>query len=1055
MTSKRKCQKKENLLPMKSLTVKRSMMVMLCLTIVWAGLGGSLASAVYADASAIPPVIDGWVQISTAEQLRYVSENQGNYVNQNIKLMQDIVLPGSDYDWIPIGGNDYPAYSGIFDGQGYRISGIRIRSDKYNIGFFGVVTGTIQNLGVSVDIQRAETTASSSLSVGGLVGQLVGAQVIRCYTLGQVEGNNHLSLVSSDVGGLVGSAGPSSRISYSFSSASVKGGESIGRTSVAGLVGFSDRSSISHSYATGALYSSREATTFDETAGFIGFLIGSSIESSYTASVNHLYNPSMQWYAGFAFRIPETPQSNVSGSYYDQDAIQTTRGVRTGDVDISGISGLTTALMQQEESFVGWDFANTWAMASNVNGGRPYLRPVILTEALPQAAVQDAYEFQFRVFDGAAGGITWEATGLPPGLVMTVTGELSGTPSVNGVFPITVTAEDAGGATREKVLMLTVNEFASGITDFQLLPGSVPGSTMATGAPRQAGHTFAYRLSDSIEDQPLIGDALPAEAVAYVLDSDITEVLVGQYLSLYEVDALDRIQAWNQVQLVASHILPVPDPGSVTGAVYGVGGIPLEGAAVNLAGVSVTTVEEGIFQVPEIPPGQHELNITASGYRAVQLLVEVVSGEITDVGRIDLTVIPAASPPSYRPAPAAPSLTIPVLINGQAVQVKFVKETAEDGRSRLRLFLDDAVLNTAFAETTKTVIQIEPDEAIVALDIPLAAIHAVSAQKPEAAIEFSIAQASYSIPLSVWAASATQGTATLEIVQVTDTEHQTISDALAEQEAEMLGAPFQFAVYENNEKIPSYGNIYVTRSITLNMPVNPKQAGVVWMDADHRLHFIPTVFDQDGEITTAIFYAPHDSTYAVIRSNRTFEDLAGHWAQEEIVKLANKQLLQGIGPNTFAPNQAVTRAEFLTMLIRALGLSGTAGAIHPFTDVQEDDWYASAVKTAYQAGLITGHPDGTLLPNEPITREQMAVMLIRTVQFANRRLEPLGSADLDAYTDATHISGWARSAVEQTVSWDLKRGINALTFAPQALATRAQCAVVLDRLLIQLGFMDK
>lgn len=1051
---------------MNSQMIKRLMLLMLCTSIVWAGLGGSLVPVAYADELAIPPVHDGWVHISTAEQLIYINENQALYLDQNIKLLANIDLSGHAYNWVPFGGNNYPAFSGTFDGRGHMISGIWIRSEHQDIGFFGVVTGTIQNLGLSVDIQGGSHTENNVYNTGGLAGRLVGGQVIRCYSIGQVVGSNSTaSGAASATGGLIGSATNSSDISYSYSVASVTGGN-ISNMYAGGLVGSQGAGTISHAYALGPVSrpDSTSPIAYGYLGGFIAHLIYGSIDSSYAAGEITSTNIVNLIEGGF---IGSVNTSEVLRSYFDLDTTGLAEGIGSGGLATTEVTGLTTPQMQQEASFEGWDFTHSWNIHPSVHGGRPYLKPVILTASLPQATVQTEYTFNLRAFDGAAEGISWQVDGLPQGLAFSATGVIEGIPTEHGVFDLTIIAMDRGGATHETMLTLTVTALASGITDFQLLPGSVLGSTVANGTPRQPEHTYAYRLSDTVESQPYIGDALPIDTIAYGLGSDIEGVHVGQYLSIYEIDSSNRIQAWNQLQLEAAHIQSGGRGGTVTGAVYGTGNLPLEGVSVAMSSMSVTTDVYGRFVLEDIVPGEYELLLTASGYRAEQSMVEVIAGEVTDVGQIELTALlpdvptPPTPAPSYPVQTTPPTSTVQVQINGQLIQMKYTKETAEDGRSRLRIGLDEATINTAFnsAQDSRVVIHIEPEEAIIVLDLPLAAVHNVLLKSPEAEIQLTIPGASYSVPLKVWATSKTQGQgiASLEIAHLTHLEQQKIDHTLAGRDIVLLGTPLQFNIYSNSEKVISYGNIYPIRTLTLNTQVDPRQATAVWIDTDYQLHFVPTTFDRNGEVTTASFFAPHDSTYAVIQSSHTFADLVGHWAEDDIIMLANKHILQGVTPNLFAPNRTVTRAEFLTMLVRALGLSGVAGAgeSQPFTDVYPEDWFVSVVKIAYQAGLVEGNTDSTLRPHEPLTREQMATMLIRAINFTGMEQPAVNPDAMTTYSDASDIAEWASLSVMHILTLEIMNGMTETTFAPQVLATRAQSAVVLERLLLHLGFIDK
>ncbi|HZG78219.1 MAG TPA: S-layer homology domain-containing protein, partial [Paenibacillus sp.] len=155
-----------------------------------------------------------------------------------------------------------------------------------------------------------------------------------------------------------------------------------------------------------------------------------------------------------------------------------------------------------------------------------------------------------------------------------------------------------------------------------------------------------------------------------------------------------------------------------------------------------------------------------------------------------------------------------------------------------------------------------------------------------------------------------------------------------------------------------------------------------------------------------------------------------------------------------APEAKVTRAQFAALLVRALGLTERTGD-GTFADVASGAWYAGAAEAASEAGLATGFEDGTFRPDAAITREQMAVMIGRAIEAAGRQA-PAASAEgaLHAFGDASAISSWARSAVAASAEAGIVRGGADATFRPAGLATRAESAAMLKRLLQYVEFID-
>lgn len=501
-----------------------------------------------AAADLAPPESEGWVQVSTAEQLAYIDENQSLYLSRNILLMNDIDMTG--YQWIPFGGNGVAKFSGIFDGRGYRISGIHIplTSLQY-VGFFGQSSGIVKNLGVAVDIEGGTFHQPGSTNTGGLIGELDGGSIDYCYVQGKVVGVNAtsgLGAISSTTGGLVGQAKNSS-IKNSSSTATVIGGSGPNKIS-GGLVGAQGVGTISDVYARGEV--SSPVDQFVDLGGVIGLMVYGTIDKGYgTGKVSLQGSGSQGGFAGSLF-----VGTNIWKSYFDSETTGQSNGVGSYYEGAADAFGQTTDKMKQQSTYSGWDFVHTWVIHPSVNDGYPYLRPAILTTALPNGDKDVPYSSTLTAFDGASGGLTWQADGLPTGMSLSSNGVLQGTPQQSGSFNIEIMAKDAGGASATAMLQLVVKESAPDINSFHIEPGSAIGTTKVTAVPGQSDHSFAYIMSRQGNARPLVGDVLPADATPYTLGLDIPNVHEGQYLEIYEVDGQFLIQAWYNVQLTDTFI---------------------------------------------------------------------------------------------------------------------------------------------------------------------------------------------------------------------------------------------------------------------------------------------------------------------------------------------------------------------------------------------------------------------------------------------------------------------------------------------------------------------
>ncbi|WP_339270792.1 S-layer homology domain-containing protein [Paenibacillus sp. FSL W8-0187] len=1113
----------------------KKMSIMLAVTLIFSMVLAPLASAlpgVGAGNASIPSEADGWVWVGTAEELAYINRNQASYLDRNIRLTGDIDMTG--YDWLPI-ADEATVFSGIFDGSGHRIEGLTIDGGALQyVGFFGRVSGTIRNLSISAQVNGGSYA-------GGLVGHLMGGSIINSHSQGTVTSGNTGTGGVSVAGGLVGTAYGDSTILRSSSSAAVKSGDASNQYA-GGLVGAQGAGSINESYATGRI-TNTAGDHFFFGGGLAGQLIYGTIANSYSSTAV-MQSGSVTYYTVGGF-IGILTYASINASYYDNTVSVQTTGVGVGEnLGPPQLTGLTTNDMKAASNYGGWDFANTWAVDAGVNGGYPYLRPGILTTDLQRAVKDVPYSIAIDAFDGARGGLVWSASGLPNGLSMTAYGTIEGSATVSGTFPVTVSATDAGRNIASAVLTLNVDQPAPDIGGLAISPGSANGSTSVTAVPGDPGHTFAYLLEKDAGVRPLVGDALPAEATSYLLGTDILDLVPGQYLQVFELDAQERIHAWSSVQVEGAHIrdqvrvtgvtldqteltltaggasqkltavvTPVnatnqtvswdssdpavaevdqsgevtpiaegtavvtvttadggftataavtvqsapADTGTVIGAVYGTGNTPLAGAAVSVGGMKDMTDAEGRFALNNVAAGRHALTVTAATYNDYETTVNVLAGETVDVGRIDLRTVytPKPESPSYSWVPPVPT-PIPtpdprtvVTINGKQVRVIAKKEQEHDGRTVLRLIPGSELVQSWAADGDDIVIDIDNEDPVVKVDLPVEALQVLLAVKPNAAIRIGVIGASYRVPLHVLSDLPNRATVTVVIAKMTDSASRELDEELTRQGYDMLAEPTSFELYsDGNIRIEAEGT-YLERAFSINAAAEPGRSTVVWVDDAGKPSFVPSVFE--GE--TATFYGAYNGVFTAVRSNRTFEDIQGHWAQSDIERMANKLIVNGSVDGTFDTNRTVTRAEFVAMLVRSLGLAEKP-QLSAYSDVwPKEVWYAGAVGAASAAGLIEGYADGSFRPDARVTREQVVVMLGRAVLYAGE-LPSQDVSALERFADHAQVSEWAKGPAAELLAAGMIEGVGNAAFAPQAFATRAQSTVLLNRMLLYLNFMN-
>jgi len=185
---------------------------------------------------------------------------------------------------------------------------------------------------------------------------------------------------------------------------------------------------------------------------------------------------------------------------------------------------------------------------------------------------------------------------------------------------------------------------------------------------------------------------------------------------------------------------------------------------------------------------------------------------------------------------------------------------------------------------------------------------------------------------------------------------------------------------------------------------------------------------------------PADTNYIV--PSAFFIDLASvPWAEEEILALADKGIVNGVGNNNFAPNATVTRAEFLKMLLSALELSDGSTEV-AFTDVT-DGWSVPYVAAAVKHGVTSGVSETEFAPNASVTREQSATFICRALNAKGIVLE----ADVNVFADDSEISDWAKEGVNCLKKAGAVTGSGDGTFKPKNNLTRAEAAQMIYNIL--------
>lgn len=205
-----------------------------------------------------------------------------------------------------------------------------------------------------------------------------------------------------------------------------------------------------------------------------------------------------------------------------------------------------------------------------------------------------------------------------------------------------------------------------------------------------------------------------------------------------------------------------------------------------------------------------------------------------------------------------------------------------------------------------------------------------------------------------------------------------------------------------------------------------------------------------------------------------FNDTKGHWAEQTINKLADRNIIDGVAPGVFAPDKEVTRAQYLKMIMEVTKMSVVPYRKGECLELNGGEWYADYLQSALDKGLvpssmITGFKQkveykvdengtateskvvysGAFNGNLVITREEMAVLTQYIYQYTRTILtnKPTDIKNVGSFNDEDKISSWAVTSVKLAAANGFIEGMDDGSFKPKNGATRAQAATIILRVL--------
>ncbi|MFB5763805.1 S-layer homology domain-containing protein [Paenibacillus medicaginis] len=175
------------------------------------------------------------------------------------------------------------------------------------------------------------------------------------------------------------------------------------------------------------------------------------------------------------------------------------------------------------------------------------------------------------------------------------------------------------------------------------------------------------------------------------------------------------------------------------------------------------------------------------------------------------------------------------------------------------------------------------------------------------------------------------------------------------------------------------------------------------------------------------------------------ENLSTHWAGDQVKRWVAAGYLGGYKDGKVKPDASITRAEFISLINRTLippassVTVSTYGGGSTFSDLSAGSWAYNAMMSAAQSGYLSGYSDGTIRPNEKVTRQEAAAIIAKV-----NGLTPRPASSLSGFSDYDEIASWSKGSVAAVIGQGYMNGYPDGSFKPEKPLTRAEAVVLLD-----------
>ncbi|MEJ8302688.1 Ig-like domain-containing protein [Saccharibacillus sacchari] len=372
--------------------------------------------------------------------------------------------------------------------------------------------------------------------------------------------------------------------------------------------------------------------------------------------------------------------------------------------------------------------------------------------------------------------------------------------------------------------------------------------------------------------------------------------------------------------------------------------------------------------------------------------------------------------------------------------------------------------DSAFARSAKNgavVFEVPDAENAGLVSVPVQTLKDAYAQRNGMSFAVRYKDTVYELPLSSLS-NTTAGADTLLTVQIENLPSASLSRTitmLSDANAQMLSNPVDIrtsiGTASGTDASGQQTDLQGTYRLKLNVNSPASRTSVVYFDGNATSpSFTPSksASQTAGMLLTGSFAGSR--TLIPVTSTTTVAGANGHWSQGTVNEMGAKYVLSPTLTNSFAPKANITRGEFAELISRGLGLSSDAAAAAVFSDIGYSKVPIGSIGAAVKAGIVTGYPDGSFKPGASITREEMAVMMVRALNYTGTDVSLGSNASqlLASFKDKASIKYTDEAA--KAVQAGVIQGGSGGRFNPKGNATKSEAVVMLARVLQKAGYLN-